>query len=419
MAGLFKPKAQKETETVVISQRHAPPGTVAAAEATGDIPPSPQTEGATSTATVPANISPRQSLQEVSEPLPALQLVRQLPDGCSYELCGPAVERLVGMGNTPVAVVSIAGVARQGKSYILNRLVQAAGGGFPVSAKTDPCTHGIWMWPQAVPVQGKQHRLVFLDSEGIASKEQTNQASATMVALAGVVSSLLICNQVSSINENCLDNLFQAATILDHLFGQTGGRRPGDKSAAPACLPPDLLLLLRDFNLETELSPDAYLEHTLADLDLAGSDVKGIGEKNKMRGVIRDVFPSRSCMWLPHPGCNTKLMSTLPIDRMDPEFVEGVADLASHVYSRASPKFFKGVTLTGPLLVQLLCAAVEAANKPDGVLTLGSMWGTMVDAELKKAAEEAHNAYNEAAGELGELADAEEAERVHEVRSNF
>lgn len=71
-----------------------------------------------------------------------------------------------------------------------------------------------------------------------------------------------------------------------------------------------------------QLSPDAYLEHTLADLDLAGSDVKGIGEKNKMRGVIRDVFPSRSCMWLPHPGCNTKLMSTLPIDRMDPEFVE-------------------------------------------------------------------------------------------------
>jgi hypothetical protein len=71
-----------------------------------------------------------------------------------------------------------------------------------------------------------------------------------------------------------------------------------------------------------QLSPNAYLEQTLADLDLSGSDIKGIAEKHKMRGVIKDVFPARSCMWLPHPGCNTKLMSTLPDDKMDPEFVQ-------------------------------------------------------------------------------------------------
>jgi hypothetical protein len=97
---------------------------------------------------------------QAAENIVALQLVRQLPDGVTYELCKPAVQQLLAMGSTPVAMVSIAGVARQGKSYVLNRLVQAAGGGFPVSARTDPCTHGIWMWPQAVPVQGKHHKLV-------------------------------------------------------------------------------------------------------------------------------------------------------------------------------------------------------------------------------------------------------------------
>jgi hypothetical protein len=85
------------------------------------------------------------------------------------------------------------------------------------------------------------------------------------------------------------------------------------------------------------------------------------------------------------------------------------------VYSRAAPKTFKGVTLTGALLVQLLSAAVEAANKPGGVLTLGSVWGAMVEAELKKAAEAAHAAYGKSAGDLDNLADAAEAEAVHEV----
>jgi hypothetical protein len=89
----------------------------------------------------------------------ALQLVKQLPDGRSYELCSIAVQHLQSMGNCPLAVVSISGPSRQGKSYTLNRLVRAAGG-FPVSPSFKPCTHGIWMWPQAVEVAGKPHKVV-------------------------------------------------------------------------------------------------------------------------------------------------------------------------------------------------------------------------------------------------------------------
>jgi hypothetical protein len=106
-----------------------------------------------------------------ANPLPAaaLQLVKQLPDGRTFELCRAAVQQLQSMGNCPVAVVSLsgrsrkgksyAGPSRPGKSYALNRLVSAAGG-FPVSPSLKPCTHGIWMWSQAVEVQGKPHKLV-------------------------------------------------------------------------------------------------------------------------------------------------------------------------------------------------------------------------------------------------------------------
>lgn len=88
----------------------------------------------------------------------ALQLVRQV-NGSAYELCPAAVKQLQDLGDTPIAVVSIAGVAREGKSYILNRLTEAAGG-FPVSKSVDPCTHGIWLWPSAIPVEGRDYQLV-------------------------------------------------------------------------------------------------------------------------------------------------------------------------------------------------------------------------------------------------------------------
>jgi hypothetical protein len=149
--------AQKPTTALAPSHGSTPPGAAASSAA---VPATQMQHPTESTPAAPARPNTAQPTQQVDEALPALQLVRQLPDGVTYELCAPAVQQLLAIGSTPVAVVSIAGVARQGKSYVLNRLLQAAGGGFPVSARTDPCMHGIWMWPQAVPVQGKQHKLV-------------------------------------------------------------------------------------------------------------------------------------------------------------------------------------------------------------------------------------------------------------------
>jgi hypothetical protein len=135
-----------------------------------------------------ATMSNESSTQRVTAA--ALQLVKQLPDGCTYELCSPAVQQLQAMGNCPVAVVSISGPSRQGKSCALNRLVSAAGG-FPVSPSLKPCTHGIWMWPQAIEVQGKPHKLVSLvlqwyqqhSSTGTITNSSTLQAAGSMYCI--------------------------------------------------------------------------------------------------------------------------------------------------------------------------------------------------------------------------------------------
>jgi hypothetical protein len=94
---------------------------------------------------------------------------------------------------------------------------------------------------------------------------------------------------------------------------------------------------------------------------------------------------------------------------------QGLCDLASLVFERAAPKTFRGVTLTGPLLVSMLQGAVEAANKPGGVLSIGSIWSSMLEAELARAAEAARTAYDKAANELAACSSAEQAAWMHQV----
>lgn len=64
----------------------------------------------------------------------------------------------------PVAVVAVCGRARQGKSFILNQLLQQTGGtGFTVGPTHRPCTKGLWMWssPQRrVSPDGSESHLV-------------------------------------------------------------------------------------------------------------------------------------------------------------------------------------------------------------------------------------------------------------------
>lgn len=64
----------------------------------------------------------------------------------------------------PLGVVAVCGRARQGKSFILNQLLQQTGShGFTVGPTHRPCTKGLWMWssPQKrVNADGSESYLV-------------------------------------------------------------------------------------------------------------------------------------------------------------------------------------------------------------------------------------------------------------------
>ncbi|XP_032083564.1 guanylate-binding protein 7-like [Thamnophis elegans] len=70
----------------------------------------------------------------------------------------------------PVVVVSIVGLYRTGKSYLMNKLA-GKNSGFPLGSIEEAETKGIWMWCVPHPDRPNQ-TLVLLDTEGLGDTEK-------------------------------------------------------------------------------------------------------------------------------------------------------------------------------------------------------------------------------------------------------
>jgi hypothetical protein len=53
----------------------------------------------------------------------------------------------------PVAVVTIAGVYRSGKSYLVNRLIRNKHNGFATGSSIEPVTKGLSIWSKPIPAK--------------------------------------------------------------------------------------------------------------------------------------------------------------------------------------------------------------------------------------------------------------------------
>jgi hypothetical protein len=74
----------------------------------------------------------------------AIELVKYNTDTGKFEI-GEDALTILRDTRTPISVVAVCGRARQGKSFILNQLLQVTGG-FHIGSTTRPCTKGLWMW---------------------------------------------------------------------------------------------------------------------------------------------------------------------------------------------------------------------------------------------------------------------------------
>jgi hypothetical protein len=165
-----------------------------------------------------------------------------------------------------LAIITVVGKYRTGKSYILNRVLLQQNCGFEVGPTINACTKGLWIWPQPVQItEGEEpvYALV-MDTEGLGSLEEGENTDTKIFLMAMLLSSYFIYNSVGNIDEKAIQSL----SLIVNLSKLLQKGNPKDMDDIINCFP-SFLWLVRDFALRLEddkgkpMLPHEYLANAL------------------------------------------------------------------------------------------------------------------------------------------------------------
>ncbi|XP_062402983.1 guanylate-binding protein 1-like [Sardina pilchardus] len=264
----------------------------------------------------------------------------------------------------PVVVVSIVGLYRTGKSYLMNRLAGKQSG-FALGSTVESKTKGIWMW--CVPHPSKQgHTLVLLDTEGLGDVNKGDPKHDTKIfALAILLSSTLVYNSRGTIDNRTVEEL-QYVTELTRFIKVRSSDEEGDDSEFVKFFP-NFVWTVRDFTLELKIggqdvTGDEYLEYGL---QLKKGCSGNVVAYNLPRECIRKYFPSRRCYPFPFPTNpeNMSRLESLNQDELSAAFLEVAKQFCTFVFEHSQEKLMKGgYIVSGKVLGDLAKTYVDTIS---------------------------------------------------------
>ncbi|CAG8465192.1 13680_t:CDS:2 [Funneliformis caledonium] len=241
----------------------------------------------------------------------------------------------------PVAIISIVGSYRRGKSYFAN-VLHGRHDGFELGSKVDSCTKGIFMWD--TPFLYKDHRVIVLDCEGIDDPKQDEIWAKKLFILCLAISSTFIYNINGIVGRDDIGKLFMMTDLSKFLA-------KGEENEKDYL--PRLVVLLRDFGLEC---PDDFKEYFLDKLTQVDPDAAD--------GILNH-FEDFDVYALPHPGCKKKALHNLEqikTSQLDPDFVAQTSETISYIYDTISTKQINSKPLSGILFSKFLKDCIQHMN---------------------------------------------------------
>lgn len=296
------------------------------------------------------------------------------------------------------AVISVAGMYRTGKSYLLNQMLLNRTKGFSVGPTINPCTKGLWMWNK--PILGldsytnSKIPILLIDTEGFGAFDEDQNHDIKIFTLAVLLSSYFIYNSTGSIDENAIQNLSFVINLSKSI--QLKGKSESDPEELSALFP-SFLWLVRDFSLQLvdddgdTITPKEYLEKVL---DTSKSTYE-MDEKSRIRKLIKSYFKDRDCHTMVRPITDeSKLqdLQNISTDKLRPDFVEGIIQLRKKISNKIKPKQLNKNPLNGEMFVNMIKSFIEAINK-GAVPNIENTWSSMCRVECLKAFEIAESNY--------------------------
>ena len=312
-------------------------------------------------------------------------------DGTGLVVDARAKEALAKV-DKPVVVVSVVGMYRTGKSFLLNRLMNRTDG-FPLGATVEAKTKGIWIWVGDLP-DDPARALVLLDTEGLHDPQKGSKThDAQIFTLAVLLSSVLVYNTKGTIDESSLDGLHLATELTSHIRVKAGGEEETGEDFAKFF--PALIWAVRDHHLQLcvdgkDITANEYLENCLT---MKKSKKKQDMTYNNLRETIRDFFKERHCFVFPLPTSMDKLqhLDQMQLSDLDPEFTSAGDKFAKFVTHNSCSKMVRGKELTGGMYATLAEQYVDAIVT--GIVNIESAYESMIFMENSKAKALALNSY--------------------------
>ena len=115
-----------------------------------------------------------------------------------------SINLIKSLGRKPLAVLSICGPYRSGKSYFLSRFLGSKEI-FKISNTDDPCTQGIWMSTSVLECD--EYAILLLDTEGMESLEVSEEYIVKLLVITTTISSTLIYNSMGIPERSDLESL--------------------------------------------------------------------------------------------------------------------------------------------------------------------------------------------------------------------
>ena len=308
----------------------------------------------------------------------------------------PEAEEMLSKIDSNLAVVSIAGIYRSGKSYLLNRLLGRQDG-FEIGPNITSCTKGIWIWGDTVKLNNKNTEVLIIDTEGLASafEDRNENIDIIIFCLSVLLSSLFIYNSMKNIDESAIESLALVLNFAKKIQSKYNSLNDYANNF------PSFLWVLRDFALELvdekgkEVSAKQYMENALKEENTNMMSyneynkgiIEEINKKNEIRKIIKLFFRERDCYTLIRPihdEKKLKIIDQIPQEELRPEFLSQMNSLVEKVFDNIRPKNINGGFMNGPMFLNLAKMYVESLNS-DELPNINTSWKIVIDSQMKSA----------------------------------
>ena len=295
-----------------------------------------------------------------------------------------------------LAVISIAGIYRSGKSYLLNRLLGRQDG-FEIGPNITSCTKGIWIWGDTVKLNNKNTEVLIIDTEGLASafEDRNENIDIIIFCLSVLLSSLFIYNSMKNIDESAIESLALVLNFAKKIQAKFNSLNDYANNF------PSFLWVLRDFALELvdekgkPVSAKQYMENALREEnpnmislnEYNKGIIEEINKKNEIRKIIKLFFKERDCYTLirpVHDEKKLKIIDQIPQEQLRPEFLSQMNLLVEKVFDNIRPKNINGSYMNGQMFLNLAKMYIESLNS-DEIPNINTSWKIVIDSQMKTA----------------------------------